>query len=54
MDYSKEAQKILHQVSISAWNYFVSVSPITKQLLDEAEEVCVVFHTVKIRPGSPL
>uniref|UniRef100_A0A914CQT7 Adenylosuccinate synthetase n=1 Tax=Acrobeloides nanus TaxID=290746 RepID=A0A914CQT7_9BILA len=43
MDYSKEAQKILHQVSISAWNYFVSVSPITKQLLDEAEEALRLF-----------
>ena len=37
--YATEAQKVLHEVANSGWNYFTSISPLNKQMLDEAEEV---------------
>lgn len=37
--YVVEAQKVLHEVAVAGWNYVTSVSHLTKQLLDEAEEV---------------
>ncbi|KAH7718474.1 angiotensin-converting enzyme family protein [Aphelenchoides avenae] len=40
MGYEKEAAKVLPQVATSAWNYFTTASPITRQYLDEAKEVC--------------
>ncbi|CEF71385.1 Peptidase M2, peptidyl-dipeptidase A family-containing protein [Strongyloides ratti] len=41
--YNKEAQKVLKEVSLAGWNYFVGVTPTTKQSLSEAEEVLGYF-----------
>ncbi|KAI6187721.1 Angiotensin-converting enzyme [Aphelenchoides besseyi] len=41
--YSEEAQKVLRQVAVAAWKYFTSASPITKQALNEAEDVARLF-----------
>lgn len=41
--YSEEAEKVLQQVAISGWNYFTAASPLTKQYLDEAENVARRF-----------
>ncbi|KAH7697474.1 angiotensin-converting enzyme family protein, partial [Aphelenchoides avenae] len=43
MGYEKEAAKVLPQVATSAWNYFTTASPITRQYLDEAKEVVRMF-----------
>uniref|UniRef100_A0AAF5DKG8 Angiotensin-converting enzyme n=1 Tax=Strongyloides stercoralis TaxID=6248 RepID=A0AAF5DKG8_STRER len=41
--YNKEAKKVLKEVSLASWNYFVGVTPTTKQSLNEAEEVLGYF-----------
>ncbi|KAI1725833.1 angiotensin-converting enzyme domain-containing protein [Ditylenchus destructor] len=41
--YTVELEKILHQVAFAGWNYFTSASPITKQYLEEAEEIARLF-----------
>lgn len=40
--YATEAQKVLYQVTTSAWRYFTNVNGPTKQALDEAVDVCVL------------
>jgi hypothetical protein len=42
--YDFEAEKVLQQVAIAAWNYFTSASQITKQYLTEAEDVSFEFN----------
>ncbi|VDK44288.1 unnamed protein product [Anisakis simplex] len=37
--YSVEAQKVLYQVTTAGWSYVTSVSHLTKQLFDEADQV---------------
>lgn len=46
--YAVEAQKVLREVALAGWNYVTSVSHLTKQLLDEAEEVCLQFKSFQI------
>ncbi|KAM3725070.1 Inactive angiotensin-converting enzyme-related protein [Dirofilaria immitis] len=41
--YAVEAQKVLREVALAGWNYVTSVSHLTKQLLDEAEETLGKF-----------
>uniref|UniRef100_F1KUV8 Angiotensin-converting enzyme n=1 Tax=Ascaris suum TaxID=6253 RepID=F1KUV8_ASCSU len=41
--YSAEAQKVLYQVTTAGWSYVTSVSHLTKQIFDEAEEVLAEF-----------
>ncbi|OZC10660.1 dipeptidyl carboxydipeptidase family protein [Onchocerca flexuosa] len=41
--YTVEAQKVLREVALAGWNYVTSVSHLTKQLLDEAEEILGKF-----------
>ncbi|VDM41657.1 unnamed protein product [Toxocara canis] len=41
--YSAEAQKVLYQVTTAGWSYVTSVSHLTKQIFDEAEEVLSEF-----------
>ncbi|VDN00748.1 unnamed protein product [Thelazia callipaeda] len=41
--YAVEAQKVLREVAIAGWNYVTSVSHLTKQFLDEAEEILAKF-----------
>uniref|UniRef100_A0A0N4Z528 Angiotensin-converting enzyme n=1 Tax=Parastrongyloides trichosuri TaxID=131310 RepID=A0A0N4Z528_PARTI len=41
--YNVEAKKVLKEVSLAGWNYFVGVTPTTKQSLSEAEEVLGLF-----------
>lgn len=42
-EYNKEAKKVLRRVALDAWNLFTSASPITRQYLDEAEDVARAF-----------
>lgn len=41
--YSTELQKVLHQVAVSGWSYFTNASPLTRDALQEAEEVARLF-----------
>ncbi|KAI6176558.1 Angiotensin-converting enzyme [Aphelenchoides bicaudatus] len=41
--YDEEAERVLQQVSSAAWQLFTSASPITKQYLNEAEDVARAF-----------
>ncbi|CAD5215166.1 unnamed protein product [Bursaphelenchus okinawaensis] len=41
--YNEESEKVLQQVNLAAWNYFTAASPVTKQYLDEAEDVARQF-----------
>ncbi|CAD5220958.1 unnamed protein product [Bursaphelenchus xylophilus] len=41
--YNEELEKVLQQVNTAAWNYFTAASPLTKQYLDEAEDVARQF-----------
>uniref|UniRef100_A0A0N5AUH0 EB domain-containing protein n=1 Tax=Syphacia muris TaxID=451379 RepID=A0A0N5AUH0_9BILA len=45
--YEVEALKVLHEVATTGWNYFTSISPLNKQMLDEAEEVEMLAQFVK-------
>ncbi|VDN17446.1 unnamed protein product [Gongylonema pulchrum] len=50
--YAVEAQKVLHEVADAGWNYVTSVSHLTKQLLDEAEETLTKFVKASSRQAK--
>uniref|UniRef100_A0A915PKN4 Angiotensin-converting enzyme n=1 Tax=Setaria digitata TaxID=48799 RepID=A0A915PKN4_9BILA len=50
--YSVEAQKVLREVALAGWNYITSVSHLTKQLFDEAEETLGKFVKASSRQAK--